>query len=141
MTVQTHSGQETQSLGKKFASKIEGGGVVALFGELGAGKTTFVQGVAQGLGLKEKIISPTYILIRRYNLPKVGEYFYHIDLYRLENLAEVKDIGVEEILSEKGSIVLIEWPEKITTLLPKSHYEVKLTQLDDTIRQIEIKNP
>lgn len=89
--------------------------MVALVGDLGSGKTTFVQGLAKGLGVKQRIISPTFILMRNYN------HFYHLDLYRLEDNVweEVKNLGVEEIWDNPDNVVVIEWAEKIHDHLPK----------------------
>src|SRR3989338_1835026 len=106
------SEKETKQIAGRFARQITRG-VIALSGELGAGKTTFVQGFAKGLGIKEKIISPTFVLIRQHLIPNNTKTLYHIDLYRLENKADLKQIGLEEILLDPDNIVLIEWAEKL----------------------------
>ena len=118
-------GQTLGRLPKKILE--EGAVVVAISGELGAGKTTFSQFLAESLGLKEKVISPTYIIFRQYDL--AGGSFkslMHIDAYRLEKEAEAGAIELPKILAEKRSLVLIEWPEKIASLLPKNYYLVSL---------------
>jgi len=120
----TNSFTQTQNLGKKFAEKLKTGGILALYGNLGSGKTTFVQGLAKGLGIKQKIISPTFIIIRKYNIRlKIKDLrinnFYHIDLYRIESEKDVKELGLEEILEDPNNIIAIEWPEKIEKILPK----------------------
>lgn len=125
----TNSAKETRDLAKKLAKNLNG--VIALTGELGAGKTTFTQGFAEGLGIKDKIISPTFVLIRQH-----GKNFYHIDLYRLENF---KDLGLEEIISDPNNIVLIEWAEKIKKILPKSTTFINFTTLDKNKREITIE--
>lgn len=111
-------------------------GVIALEGELGAGKTTFVQGFAKGLGIKEKIISPTFVLIRQHKiLPAGRQVLYHIDLYRIENL---NGLGLEEILKDPENIALIEWAEKIKDLLPKDTVKISFKISDVNIRKISI---
>lgn len=130
MTLTTKSPAETKKFGQELARKLRSGGVVCLFGELGAGKTTLIQGIAKGLGIKQRIISPTFIIARKY------DNFWHIDLYRLKSLAEVQAVGIEEILSDPKSIVVIEWPEKILKILPKHYYEVRIKILNETEREI-----
>lgn len=126
----TNSEQETKKLAQKFA-KIFQTGVIALIGELGAGKTTFVQGFAQGLGIKEKIISPTFVLIRQHKVPQTEKILYHIDLYRIEGDKNIKQLGLEEILLNPRNIVLIEWAEKIANLLPKNTTLIKIKKTKD----------
>lgn len=137
MTTQTGSKEETQKLGEEFSQKIKAGGVVCLYGDLGAGKTTLTQGIARGLGIEQNIASPTFVLIRRYNLPK-AKYLWHIDLYRLDNLQEIKGLGIEEIVADKSNLILIEWPEKIAHLLPRQRWEIKLEAVSENKRNIEI---
>ncbi len=124
----TQSNLETKKLAKKLAKNFKSG-VIALSGPLGAGKTTFVQGFAKGLGIKDKIISPTFVLIRQH------EDFYHIDLYRLSNF---DGLGLEEILSNKDNIVLIEWAEKIKDLLPKNTIWITFEMLSENKRKITL---
>ena len=134
MVHRTKSREETQKIGEGIAEKIKDGGVICLYGDLGAGKTTLTQGIAKGLGIEKTIISPTFILMRRY---EVGERFlYHIDLYRLNDSEEVKGLGIEEIVGDGENIVIIEWPEKIVSSLPRQRIEVKLNALSETEREI-----
>lgn len=114
------------------------GGIIALSGELGTGKTTFIQGFARSLGIKEKIISPTFILIRQHKIPKTNRTLYHIDLYRLEKTPEVKELGLEEIWSNPKNIVLIEWAEKIENLLPQNTLSIKIKKGKGNIRYITV---
>lgn len=109
--------EETRDLAQKLAQDFMEGGIIALYGELGAGKTTFAQGFAKGLGIKDKIISPTFLIIRQYPIPNRENFFYHIDLYRLEEI-DLKSSGLEEIISDPGNVVLIEWANKISKYLP-----------------------
>lgn len=130
MTTITHSPSQTQSLGKKLAQNFVDGTVVCLRGNLGAGKTTLVQGIAKGLGIKRRISSPTFIIVRRY--PR----FWHIDLYRLTSLEEARAVGIEEILEDKTGVILIEWPEKIEEILPKKRWEIKMEIISEKDREI-----
>ena len=125
---------------KRIAAKIatqfkKSGGVIALFGDLGSGKTTFTQGFAKGLGITEKIISPTFILMRKY------PHFYHVDLYRFEdNIAqEVENIGLTDILGKGKNIVVIEWAEKIKDLIPANAVWIKFENLGKDKRRIIIE--
>lgn len=94
--------------------------VIALVGDLGAGKTTFVQGFAKGLGIKHRIVSPTFLIVRNYEL-RIMNYdsFYHIDTYRIQNVKELNTLDFKKILADPKNIVLIEWADKIKKILPK----------------------
>lgn len=139
MVYQTKSEQETKELAKKLAQKCKNGGIFALFGDLGAGKTTFAQGFAQGLNIKEQLISPTFVLIKEYQIPNQNSgKLYHIDLYRLENLNGVRQLGLEEIFENHNNIILIEWADKLGRLLPKKAVEIYFKQLSENQRQIKI---
>lgn len=142
MEIITKTGEETQKLGRDFASKLKGGEVVALVGELGSGKTTFVQGLARGLGIKQRIISPTFIIMRQYPIahqPKSPiAHLYHVDLYRLEqNLdMEIRNLGIDDVWGKEENIVAIEWADKIKNILPKSARWIKFEALGDDSRCI-----
>ena len=127
----TYSENETRKLAQEFAHKFKKG-VIALTGDLGAGKTTFVQGFAKGLGIKEKIISPTFVLIRQHKIPNSKYILYHVDLYRLENIDDLKMLGLDEILSNPNNIVLIEWAEKAKKLMPTNAIWIKFKDIDGT---------
>lgn len=133
----TYSEKETKSLAKKLAKNFNGG-VIGLFGELGAGKTMFTQGFAKGLGIKEKIISPTFVLIRQHKIPNTEKKIFHIDLYRLENMDEIKFLGLEEIWSDPKNIILIEWADKIKKILPKNTTKITIEKLEGNKRLITI---
>lgn len=136
----TNSTQETQALGEKFAQTLHGGEIIALHGDLGSGKTTFTQGVAKGLGLQQPIVSPTFILMREYRLDKQDlQTLYHIDLYRTENGRDAKGLGIEEVFADAKGIALIEWPEKMGSLLPNDSLHIYFTYLNETKRQIKIE--
>lgn len=123
--VVTHSPRETQSLAKSLGAKLTGGEILALFGNLGSGKTTFVQGLVKGLGIRARVSSPTFLVGKPYPVPHSSKIFYHFDLYRLKSLKELAELGFWEILHEPHHIVAIEWAEKIRKRLPKNTLLVK----------------
>ena len=133
----TKSDKETKALAKKLAPKLSG--VIALTGDLGAGKTTFVQGFAGGLKIKDKIISPTFVLVRIHKIPKSKSQLFHIDLYRLENIEQQSSFGLEEIVQNPENLVLIEWAEKIKKLLPKNTTWIKFENIDENQRKITVQ--
>lgn len=132
----TSSSQETQKLAFDLAKNIKKG-IIALTGELGTGKTTFVQGFAKGLGIQDKIISPTFVLIRQHKLPSNKNILYHIDLYRLEGNINIKQLGIEELLNS-DNLVLIEWADKIEKSLPKKTIRIGLQKITGDERLITI---
>lgn len=143
MELTTNSSHETQRFGENFAKKLRGGEVLALVGELGSGKTTFVQGLARGLGIKQRIISPTFIIMRQYQIPASHlklptSSFYHVDLYRLEDnlVNEIKNLGLYEVWGRPDTIVAIEWAEKIRDLLPQSAVWINFSAVDNNTRHI-----
>lgn len=138
-TIKTKSAEETKQFAKNLARDFLKGGIIALSGDLGAGKTTFAQGFAQGLNIKDKVISPTFLTIRQYPIPTRNNWFYHIDLYRLENI-DLKDSGLEEILSDETNVVLIEWADKISEYLPKSAKKIELKKINAQEHKIIISN-
>jgi tRNA threonylcarbamoyladenosine biosynthesis protein TsaE len=118
----TKSAQETKKLGEKIGANLKPGDLLACFGQLGGGKTTFLQGVAKALGIKERILSPTFILMRQYELPhqKRGiERFYHWDWYRIEGEKEALAAGFGENLLDRAAVVAVEWAENALKALPK----------------------
>jgi tRNA threonylcarbamoyladenosine biosynthesis protein TsaE len=140
----TNSFKETQKVGFDFAKTLKGGDVVALHGDLGSGKTTFVQGLAEGLGITKKIISPTFIIMRTYEVRSMNHEsrimnFYHVDLYRIEDEKDVEGLGLLEIMQSNDSIVVIEWPEKIENILPQTKKDIIFTYIDNDRRNIIIE--
>ena len=138
MNYQTFSTKETIALAKSIAAKLHGGDIVLLEGDLGAGKTTFTKGLAEAFGIKEDIVSPTFTLMQVYPVPKndrdITE-FIHIDTYRLDNEQSLIDIGAMDYLGEPNTISIIEWPEKVSSLLKEKktihialHHEEKSTR-------------
>ncbi len=139
MAYQTHSAKQTQQLAAKLAQQFKNGGIIALEGPLGAGKTTFVQGFAQGLGIQDKLTSPTFIIMRQYEIPHYPQgKLFHLDLYRLNNISQITDLGIKEIFDNPHNIILIEWAEKLGSLKPNSAKQITLTILGETKRQIEV---
>ena len=125
----------TRATGERLARALRPGDVVALYGELGAGKTCFVQGLARGVEARNEVTSPTFIFINEYQgrIP-----IYHVDLYRTEGLQEILDLGVEEYLYGDG-ITVVEWAEKIEHLLPAGTIRVTIMGLGDEPRQIRLE--
>lgn len=137
----TNTFEETQKLGEVFAKQVAPGDVLLLYGDLGSGKTTFTQGVAKGLGIKKRIISPTFVIVRTYRIMnyELGIMnMYHIDLYRTETFGDLKSIGIKELLHDKEAIVVIEWPEKLGIFLPKQRWEIHFSYENDNRRKIRI---
>jgi tRNA threonylcarbamoyladenosine biosynthesis protein TsaE len=118
----THSTEETERWAESFAQKLSTSDVVALRGELGAGKTVIARGIGRGLGVREQVISPTFNYVLEYEgrLP-----LFHADLYRIDDAAQFVALGLEEYF-HRGGIFLIEWAERIESLLPKNRYDVLL---------------
>src|SRR3989344_3892123 len=142
MEVRTNSPEETQKVAGNLAKTLKKGDVIALFGDLGAGKTVFVQGLARGFGIKRRILSPTFVFMRSYpftidNSPLT---FYHIDLYRGEDIKDFKTLGLNEIFQE-DSIVVLEWAEKIKDKLPNKRIDVTIKAIDEKTRKITVKRP
>lgn len=132
----TKNAEETKKIAKELAKQIHKGVFIAFYGNLGSGKTTFIQGLAEGLGIKRRIISPTFIIIRTYVLrPKI---FYHIDLYRTESKNDLLGLGIDEILNDKNNIIAVEWAEKMGKMLPNRRIDVYFEYLGDNEREIRI---
>ncbi len=135
MTFNTKSVDETLELGKKIGSHLKKGDCVSLRGSLGAGKTVIAKGIALSLGIEEAIVSPTFTLVQEY---EGKEKLYHLDIYRLSGEDEFESMGGEEFLYPDG-ISLIEWSEKIDSMLPENTIYINITINDDLSRTIELK--
>ncbi|MEK7571011.1 MAG: tRNA (adenosine(37)-N6)-threonylcarbamoyltransferase complex ATPase subunit type 1 TsaE [Patescibacteria group bacterium] len=142
-TYTTKHVQETQELARTIAKQKEQFQVITLQGDLGSGKTTFTQGFAQGLGITQAIISPTFIIIRTYMLPDASKsrkkFLYHVDLYRIEHTDEIEEIGLFDIMQDTQNIVVIEWPEKLGDLLPEKHLALSFHPIDESTREIIVE--
>jgi tRNA threonylcarbamoyladenosine biosynthesis protein TsaE len=120
MKTVTKNSKETVELGKKIAQKLKGGEIIALEGDLGAGKTTLIKGLARGLGIKKTITSPTFLIMRMYRIKNQEsriKNLVHVDAYRLKNSDELTNIGIEEYLGDKNTVVVIEWADKVRKIL------------------------
>lgn len=131
---ETHSDEETIELGRRIAGMLPARVVVLLIGDLGAGKTTLAKGIIAGLGAAppEEVSSPTFTLVHEYKDGRV----YHVDLYRLDRIEEVRSLGLDEILDR--SVVLVEWGERFPKLWPADHVEIRFRVLGDRSREISI---
>lgn len=132
----TKSANQTQDLGQRLGASLIGGEVFALEGDLGSGKTTFIQGLAKGAGITQRVISPTFIVMRQYSLPKFT--FYHVDLYRLEGdlNKEIENLGLKNMIGGNNSVMVIEWAERIKELLPRQTKWIKFENLGEDKRKI-----
>lgn len=133
MEIRTKSAKETHNIARELALEAARAKnrtsalVIALLGNLGAGKTTFAQGFAQALGIKERVLSPTFVIMKIYALQKRARarHFVHIDCYRIHSPRDLVHLGVKEIFKDTKAIVLIEWPERIRGLIPRNALWVK----------------
>ena len=141
MKILTKSARETQKLAENLAKKpafvktTAGKGkavVLALVGNLGGGKTTFLQGFAKGLGIKEKINSPTFVIMKRFRN------FYHFDCYRIQKAKEILDLGWKDIINNPKNIVAVEWADRIESLLPKTRILIQFETVGKNRRRIKI---
>jgi tRNA threonylcarbamoyladenosine biosynthesis protein TsaE len=119
--------EETRALGGAVAGLVRPGDVILLVGDLGAGKTAFAQGFAIGIGVEEQVTSPTFTLVRSYRGGRLV--LHHLDVYRLDRLHEAEDLGLAELIDD-GGVVLIEWGDAVTGVLPASFLEVQFTFLE-----------
>jgi tRNA threonylcarbamoyladenosine biosynthesis protein TsaE len=132
---------ETELVGQQLAARLQGGSVVALDGELGAGKTCFVRGLARGLRLNPShVSSPTFVIEHRYHA--LGSLsLAHIDAYRLASPADLEAIGWDELLDDQTAVIAVEWAERVRAALPAAHFKVKLSHGANGTRVIEITEP
>ena len=145
MKTTTKNESETQEVGWNLARKIDQSGkkddavVVALDGVLGTGKTTFTKGFARGLGIKQDITSPTFVLMKVYELEdKNFDNLVHIDAYRLENHEDLKPLGIEEMLSNPENIILIEWSDRVKDIIPDEAIGINFNHISESKRSIQV---
>ena len=122
------SEQQTREAARSMASSLQRGDVVALYGELGAGKTQFVKGLCDGFHVRDAVNSPTFVILNRYSGVDGRNkeiFLFHFDLYRVQSAEEIYDLGYEEFLFGNG-ICVVEWAERLGTLLPSRRYDVKI---------------
>lgn len=134
---------ETENLAKKIAKKIENGMVILLYGDIGAGKTTFTKFLLNNLGVKSIVSSPTFTLLNEYN----GVFpVYHFDMYRIQSSDELYELGFEDYINSKISpyvktgLTLIEWPENVKDILPQNAVNIKIEKLGDNKRKFIVEN-
>jgi tRNA threonylcarbamoyladenosine biosynthesis protein TsaE len=138
MEITTHSTEETKDLAKRLAQKAKPGDIYALYGDLGSGKTTFTSFFVAALGFKNRVQSPTFVIVRNYKRD-TGEIkqVFHVDLYRLTSEAEVEDIGLDEMMSTADTITIIEWPEIYDKKLPEHTKKMYFEYADKGARKIK----
>ncbi len=138
MKYNSDSYEETQRIASEFAKSLKKGDVLCMYGDLGVGKTAFVQGLAKGLGIKEHITSPTFTIVNEY----MGDMaLYHFDAYRIADCDEMYEIGYEEYIYGSG-ISVIEWPQLIADILPEQRYDIEISKdysKNENYREIEIR--
>lgn len=134
MTIFTNSENETERVGADLADKLKAGDVIALYGDLGAGKTAFVRGLARGMGLKDMVSSPTFTIVNEY----LGETpLFHFDMYRLSGSDELFEIGWEDYL-ERGGVCAVEWSENVKDAFPPEVIKVDIHKESENVRKISI---
>jgi tRNA threonylcarbamoyladenosine biosynthesis protein TsaE len=134
----TNGARKTRDFGKKMSKDIKGGEIICLSGELGAGKTTFSQGLLRGLGVVGAITSPTFTVMKHYSLkesPRGLKNIFHIDTYRVES-EDILNIGWDEIIKNKENIILVEWPEKIKEIIPQDAIWLNFESINKEERKI-----
>lgn len=137
-SVQAKNAHDTEKLGKSFTKHLKKGDIVLLRGELGAGKTTFVRGLATGLGIKSRVISPTFVLVRNHKGKLAGSSVsvYHVDLYRIESARGISNLGLEEVFQDPNGLTIIEWGDRSKEI--KYNWEVTFKAIEENTREIEI---
>jgi tRNA threonylcarbamoyladenosine biosynthesis protein TsaE len=140
VTAETHSAEETIAFGRDLAKQLAPPKLILLRGDLGAGKTTMVKGIAAAFAAAEQedVTSPTFTLIHEYRGPEVT--VYHIDLYRIETERELATLGIDELLRDERSLVVIEWGEKFPRFVRQRDVEVAIERLGENDRKIEVSS-
>ena len=146
ITKTTNNSLETILFGEQIAKKIlenrqnKKAQILALYGDLGAGKTTFLQGFAKGLGIKERVLSPTFVIFKKFKIQdSFFNLFYHIDCYRLKDSKDLLSLGFEEFSSNSKNIIAIEWSEIVEDILPENKISIHFEFKDEKRRIITIK--
>lgn len=137
----TSSATETEKFAKEFSKRLKPSDIVALYGNLGAGKTTFMKGLASGLGYRHEVTSPTFIFARTYHIENKNSKIkdlHHIDLYRAKDKSDLNSIGIGEFLEDSQAVSVIEWAEKIDSKLPKNTSKIRIEVLENDKRKITV---
>ena len=129
----SRSPEQTRRIGMRLGGELKTGDVICLQGQLGAGKTTFVQGLAQGWGSSDAVTSPTFILVNEYRRAN-GDLIFHLDSYRLDSVPEAEELDLDSMLAE--GVLIIEWPEKIDELIPRDRLWINLDHVQEEQRQM-----
>jgi tRNA threonylcarbamoyladenosine biosynthesis protein TsaE len=132
----SESPEETMEIAMDLAKRLRDGDVVALVGELGSGKTTFVKGLARGLFVPEEILSPSFLLARTYRGPRV---LHHLDFYRVRSRAELEEVGLHELLPPEVGVTAVEWAERFPEVIPKEALWVTIGHVASNRRKITIR--
>jgi len=132
MVYTTQSPQETKQLAKQFAKTLRPGDTVALYGALGSGKTTFIQGLAKPLGVNATVNSPTFVMVKPYGI------LVHADLYRVKSLEDLETTGLDDFLGSPAHIVVVEWPQLLENKLPPNAKRINFEFVNETTRKITI---
>jgi tRNA threonylcarbamoyladenosine biosynthesis protein TsaE len=135
----THFAEETVALGRELAPTLKSARMVILRGDLGAGKTTLVKGIAEGLqaASKDEVTSPTFTLIHQFRGPEVN--LFHVDLYRVDTARELDTLGLDELFAEDGNLVLLEWGEKFPRFVQECDVEIAIERQGDQQREITVR--
>ncbi|MBN4046796.1 tRNA (adenosine(37)-N6)-threonylcarbamoyltransferase complex ATPase subunit type 1 TsaE [bacterium AH-315-P07] len=136
LQIETASPEQTEALGEALAHAMFPGTLIALYGDLAAGKTCLVHGIAQAFEVQEPVSSPTFTIVNEYHGTQT---LYHIDLYRLTSLEEIQDLGFEEYIDHPEAICIIEWAERADELLPESRVNIRMEHLGEDQRSISIQ--
>jgi tRNA threonylcarbamoyladenosine biosynthesis protein TsaE len=129
----SRSPEQTRRIGLRLGALLKPGDIICLQGDLGAGKTTFTQGLAQGWGSLDSVSSPTFILVNQYRRAD-GSKLFHMDAYRLDSVPEAEELDLDSMLAE-GALI-IEWPERLGDLIPKEHLHIRLEHISEEHRQM-----
>ena len=139
MEIKIQSLEQIHEAAREFISAMGDNTVFALYGKMGAGKTTFVKALCEELGVSDVITSPTFAIVNEYRSDEGGELIYHVDFYRIKKLSEVYDMGYEDYFYS-GALCFIEWPELVEELLPGDAVKVTIEELEDGTRKIVIND-
>jgi len=121
----SRSAEQTQRLGARLGTLLQGGDVICLEGPLGSGKTTLTQGLGRGWGAQQQLVSPSFVLVREYARPEDEQRLYHVDLYRISGAEEAWGLGVEEFFGSEHAVTVIEWAGRAESLIPDDHLWIK----------------
>lgn len=134
----SNSPSQTTAIARNIAKQYQNrGGIITLQGPLGAGKTTFIQSFAKALGISNRITSPTFIISKQYPIPNSQFTLYHLDLYRLESSIDIRSLSLDELIQNPNNLILIEWPEKLSSSIPVST-QVIISLINPNTREITV---